>query len=71
MRNEWNNFWISDQSKQFTKVSWSKRRIMNILDCYVKTEMIVLDAGCGSGFFRIISYQLAAMFTRLIILKRH
>lgn len=51
MQKEWNNFWSSNQDRQFANPSWSKRRIMKILDRYVKGEMTVLDAGCGSGFF--------------------
>ncbi|MCK4584474.1 class I SAM-dependent methyltransferase [candidate division WOR-3 bacterium] len=51
MQKEWNNFWKNNQDRQFTNPSWSKRRIMKILDKYIKSEMTVLDAGCGSGFF--------------------
>ena len=36
----------------FTKASWSKKRIIKLLDCHLKTNgENVLDAGCGSGFF--------------------
>lgn len=51
MQKEWNNFWSINQDKQFKKISWSKKRIMNILDRYTDKGMTVLDAGCGSGFF--------------------
>ena len=51
MQREWNNFWEDNQDRQFTNPSWSKRRIMKILDRYVVNGMTVLDAGCGSGFF--------------------
>ena len=51
MQKEWNNFWTENQDGPFTKPSWSKRRIMNILDKYIDKDMTVLDAGCGSGFF--------------------
>jgi SAM-dependent methyltransferase len=51
MQKEWNNFWSTKQDNQFKKVSWSKRRIMKILDRYIDKDMTVLDAGCGSGFF--------------------
>ena len=51
MQKEWDGFWSDRQYKQLTKPSWSKRRIMNILDKYVDKDMTVLDAGCGSGFF--------------------
>lgn len=52
MQKEWNNFWSSKQKDdQFKKPSWSKRRIINVLDKYIDRDMTVLDAGCGSGFF--------------------
>lgn len=51
MQKEWNNFWNNNQDRQFTNPSWSKRRIMKILDRYIFAGMEVLDAGCGSGFF--------------------
>ena len=53
MQKEWNDFWSVKQGGQFqfNKPSWSKRRIINILDKYVDKDMTILDAGCGSGFF--------------------
>ena len=45
MGQDWENFW----KKRTTKISWSKKRIIKILDKYLKG--MVLDAGCGSGFF--------------------
>ena len=52
MQKEWNNFWSARQKDdQFKKPSWSKKRIMDILDRYVNKDLTVLDAGCGSGFF--------------------
>ena len=51
MQKEWNNFWSANQDRSFLNPSWSKRRIMNILDRYIFAGMEVLDAGCGSGFF--------------------
>lgn len=47
----WNNYWGLDKTKRFTKISWSKRRIMRVLQPYVLAEHRALDAGCGSGFF--------------------
>ncbi len=44
----WNNFWNRSRS---TQTSWSKIRILDILNPYLKTARKVLDAGCGSGFF--------------------
>lgn len=49
--NNWDSFWSFNTTSGFTKISWSKIRIMHILDKYVKSDMSVLDAGCGSGFF--------------------
>ena len=53
MQREWNNFWSANQDRSFSNPSWSKRRIMKILERYVDADsgMEVLDAGCGSGFF--------------------
>ena len=48
---DWDNYWSLDETQRFTKVSWSKRRIMGILDSYLQEGDSVLDAGCGSGFF--------------------
>ncbi|MCA9407500.1 MAG: class I SAM-dependent methyltransferase [Candidatus Omnitrophica bacterium] len=47
----WNHYWSLDQTKKFTKISWSKRRILNILKPYARSGQRALDAGCGSGFF--------------------
>lgn len=49
--NDWDNFWKSDSTKKFTKISWSKKRICRILDLFIGKDKKVLDAGCGSGFF--------------------
>jgi SAM-dependent methyltransferase len=48
---DWNNYWSLDQTKKFTKTSWSKKRIINVLLKYLKQDGYALDAGCGSGFF--------------------
>ncbi len=48
-QSDWDSFWAAD--KVHKKLSWSKRRILAILDRYLKPQMSVLDAGCGSGFF--------------------
>ena len=48
---DWNNYWSLDQTEKFTKVSWSKRRIIQTLQPFVKKGGRALDAGCGSGFF--------------------
>ena len=48
---DWNNFWSLKETKKFTQVSWSKKRIIKILSPYINKGKSVLDAGCGSGFF--------------------
>ena len=48
---DWNRFWSRRESQQFGEVSWSKRRILNVLDPYSRKGQSALDAGCGSGFF--------------------
>lgn len=47
----WDNYWGANTDSRFTKRSWSKTRMMNLLDSVVKEGMDVLDAGSGSGFF--------------------
>jgi len=44
----WNSFWDKSQN---TQASWSKRRILSVLDGHLNSGMTILDAGCGSGFF--------------------
>lgn len=51
MRENWNDFWNKNKETRFTKISWSKRRMMKILDKYITNNLVVLDAGSGSGFF--------------------
>jgi len=48
---DWNRFWNRPASTQFSRTSWSKRRILNILEPYAIGGKSALDAGCGSGFF--------------------
>ncbi|MCK5581651.1 MAG: class I SAM-dependent methyltransferase [Candidatus Omnitrophica bacterium] len=48
---DWNHFWGREQSEKFQQISWSKRRILSILQPYMKAGQKALDAGCGSGFF--------------------
>jgi cyclopropane fatty-acyl-phospholipid synthase-like methyltransferase len=50
-KENWDQFWTSNTESRFTKKSWSKIRIMALLDEILKPGMKVLDAGCGSGFF--------------------
>lgn len=51
MKEQWDKFWAKKCDSKFAEESWAKRRIVGILERYIKTGMRVLDAGCGSGFF--------------------
>lgn len=48
---DWNHYWELGQTQRFTRISWSKRRIIRVLQPYVRQGAAALDAGCGSGFF--------------------
>ncbi len=48
---DWNHFWGRHQSQRFSKISWSKQRILNVLKPLCQSGSYALDAGCGSGFF--------------------
>ena len=48
---DWNQFWAEEKTKKFTQISWSKKRIQQVLSPYVGPGKKALDAGCGSGFF--------------------
>ena len=48
---DWNRYWNRSREGRFTRISWSKRRILDRLDPYLKPAARVLDAGCGSGWF--------------------
>ena len=50
-KENWDKFWNAETTTRFTKQSWSKIRIMQTLDPFLRPEMNVLDAGSGSGFF--------------------
>lgn len=51
LQKRWDNFWHKEKRGRFIHISWSKKRVLNILNRYIKEGMIILDAGCGSGFF--------------------
>ena len=44
----WDAHW---RDRGAARASWSKRRILQILEPLLRPETRVLDAGCGSGFF--------------------
>src|SRR5262245_56630404 len=46
---DWNRFWQA--SKPSLNVSWSKRRILDLIQPYAVRDLAALDCGCGSGFF--------------------
>jgi len=48
---DWDDFWAVNRASRFAHESWSKRRMVSILDKYLQPSMAVLDAGCGSGYF--------------------
>ncbi len=48
--NNWNRFWYRHKVN-IEEISWSKKRIIKILERYTINAETVLDAGCGSGFF--------------------
>jgi len=48
---DWNHFWTIRPQEHLSAISWSKRRIIQVVEPYVRTRKIILDAGCGSGFF--------------------
>lgn len=50
-KQDWNQFWGRNIDSRFTQKSWSKIRIINLLNPKINPQMSVLDAGSGSGFF--------------------
>lgn len=50
-KENWDHFWKQNARSRFVRVSWSKIRMMKLLDGFAKPGMKALDAGCGSGFF--------------------
>lgn len=47
MKMGWEDFW----SDRKVRVGWAKKRVAGVVEKYLKTDHVVLDAGCGSGFF--------------------
>ncbi len=50
-KSDWDRFWDSAEGGAFTRISWSKRRMEQLLSPYLLPGSRVLDAGCGSGYF--------------------
>ena len=48
---DWNSFWVNQEPDKLKKPSWSKQRIIKVIEPYLQKKKKVLDAGCGSGFF--------------------
>lgn len=51
MKEGWDSFWESKSKEKVRNINARQKRVINILDKYVHDEMIVCDAGCGSGFY--------------------
>ncbi len=47
----WDNFWKKNPTDKQKSISWSKRRILCVIEPYTEKGKRILDAGCGSGFF--------------------
>ena len=62
---DWNNFWSREQSQRFSQLSWSKRRILDVLRPRCLKGFFALDAGCGSGFFSKFFYDQGLFVTAL------
>jgi SAM-dependent methyltransferase len=47
----WNKFWENALGNRALRPSFSKKRLLHLLQPYVARTKRALDAGCGSGFF--------------------
>lgn len=50
MKEGWSSLWASKSKEEIRRIGPRRKRLINILDRYVRSGMIVCDAGCGSGF---------------------
>ncbi len=48
--NDWNRFW-QHAARPAAQISWSKQRILRVIEPLLVPGKRVLEAGCGSGFF--------------------
>lgn len=48
---DWDRFWDKEKFKSSAHMSWSKRRVIEIIKPRCVAGQSALDAGCGSGFF--------------------
>ncbi len=48
---DWDYFWDLPGSGKFSQISWSKQRIIRVIQPFLRRGGRALDAGCGSGFF--------------------
>ncbi|MCD4780407.1 MAG: class I SAM-dependent methyltransferase [Candidatus Omnitrophica bacterium] len=55
---DWNKYWRMDNVRRGGQLSWSKKRIVFLLQSFLGRKQKILDAGCGSGFFSKHFYDL-------------
>jgi SAM-dependent methyltransferase len=51
VQQKWDRFWAHEKPSSQQSISWSKKRMMAVLDPLIEGKNRALDAGCGSGFF--------------------
>jgi SAM-dependent methyltransferase len=51
MQKNWDSFWKKSDQSALKVTSWSKRRVLSVLELYLFGKNRVMDAGCGSGFY--------------------
>ncbi|MFA5059948.1 MAG: class I SAM-dependent methyltransferase [Candidatus Omnitrophota bacterium] len=62
---DWEQFWKTTNHYTAPKISWSKKRVLDVIKPYVVAGKNALDAGCGSGFFAKHFYDAAMATTAL------
>jgi SAM-dependent methyltransferase len=48
---DWDQFWTRETGKDKGRISWSKKRVLRVIQPFLRPAKHVLDAGCGTGFF--------------------